>query len=148
MKNKLEQQLDSLIVSVHSDLLKKNIIVPRYEKGRILVGDVAIVQNGSTKDIFRNNELIYRGVFLNKVAIFLANGIAIRRNTTTRYDFIYRNDQNYGVYMQETLFFDSKYKQAFENRQYDKADIFYARWQVSKEKAQSSKRYVLSLVTS
>lgn len=148
MNNKLQQKLDRVIANVHGDLLKKNIVVPRYEKGKILVGDVFIVQNGATKNILQDHRLIYEGVFLNKVAIHLANSLAVRRTSTTRSDFIYKQDQSYGVYMQETLFFDSKYKQSLLKKQYDRADIYYARWQHAKEKAVAAKNYVLSLTTS
>lgn len=148
MNNKLQQKLDRVIANVHGNLLKKNIVVPRYEKGRILVGDVSIVQNGATKNILQNDRLVYEGVFLNKVAIHLANALAVRKNPSIGNDFIYRQDQSYGLYMQETLFFDSKYKQALEKKRFDRADIYYARWQHAKEKAVSAKNYVLSLITS
>lgn len=148
MNNKLQQKLDRVIANVHGDLLKKNIVVPRYEKGKILLGDVSIVQNGSTKNILHDNHLVYEGIFLNKVAIYLANSLAVKRFPSTRNEFIYRQDQCYGTYMQETLFFDSKYKQSLIKKQYDRADIYRARWQHAKEKALSAKNYVLSLTSS
>lgn len=146
MSNNLQQRLDSVIANVHSDLLKKKIIVPAYEKGKIVLGDVSIVQNGSTKDILKNEELVYSEVSLNKVAIWLANSLAILKRVSPRQDQIYKQDQTYGFYMQETLFFNSKYKQALEKHQYDKADIFFARMQHAKEKAMVTKRHVLSLI--
>ena len=146
MPKNLQQRLDSVIVNVHSDLLKRNIIVPTYEKGRILVGDVSIIQNGSVKDIVMNDCIIYKDVSLNKVAIRLANGLAIKRFVMPDHEHIYNQDQHYGVYLQETLFFNSKYKKALEKRQFDKADIFFARWQHAREKTMVTKRYVLSLI--
>ena len=146
MANRLQQRLDSVIANVHNDLLKQRIVVPAYEKGRILLGDVSIVQNGSAKDILRNDALVYAGISLNKVAVWLANSLAILKRTSPRQDLIYKQDQTYGVYMQETLFFNSKYKQALEKHQYDKADIYFARMQHAKEKAMVTKRHVLSLI--
>jgi hypothetical protein len=146
MSINLQQRLDSVIENVHNDLLKKQIVIPSYEKGKILVGDVIIIQNGSFKDIYKHDEIVYAGVSLNKVAIALANRLAIKPFISAKYDQLYRQDQMYGVYLQETLFFNSKYKQAIEKRHFDRADIYFARWQHAKEKTMITKRHVLSLI--
>ena len=48
--------------------LSKNIIPVKTENG-ILVGEVLIVNEGPIKSLYRNNELLYKEIHLNSVAI-------------------------------------------------------------------------------
>jgi len=62
----IKQKLDGVITNVHRKLAKSEFIPPiKTEKG-IIVGNVLIVTNGTQKDLYRNNQLIYQGIFLNK----------------------------------------------------------------------------------
>lgn len=146
MQRNLQKQLDHVISKVHHDLLKQQVIVPQYQKGKIIVGSVSIVSNEANKDIVKDNKIVYASVALNKTAIVLANMLAVLGKTTHQTDALYRADQQYAVYMQETLFFKSKYKNAIEKKKYDQADIFFARYEHAKEKATGHKNYVLSLI--
>ena len=146
MQNNLQQRLDHVISKVHRELLDQHVIVPQYQKGKIIVGTISIVSNEAHKDIVKGNELVYASVALNKTAIVLANILAVLGKTTAQTDALYRADQQYAVYMQETLFFKSKYKNAIAKKKYDQADIFFARYEHAKEKANGCKNYVLSLI--
>lgn len=146
MQKNLQKQLDHVISKVHRDLLKQQVIVPQYQKGKIIVGSVSIVSNEANKDIVKDNKIVYASVALNKTAIVLANMLAVLGKTTHETDALYRADQQYAVYMQETLFFKSKYKNAIEKKKYDQADIFFARYEHAKEKANGHKNYVLTLI--
>jgi hypothetical protein len=146
MQTNLQQRLDHVISKVHQELLDKQVLVPVYEKGKIIVGSVWIVSKEASKDIVKDNKLVYTSVALNKTAIALANMLAIVGKTTHQTDMLYRADQQYAVYMQETLFFKSKYKIAIAKKKYDQADIFFARYEHAKEKANSHKNYVLTLI--
>lgn len=146
MQTKLQKQLDHVISKVHRELLDKQVLVPVYEKGKIIVGSVWIISNDASKDIVKDSKTVYTSVALNKTAIALANMLAIVGKTTHQTDMLYRADQQYAVYMQETLFFKSKYKNAMVKKKYDQADIFFARYEHAKEKANSYKTYVLSLI--
>ena len=146
MQTNLQQRLDHVISNVHRKLLDRHVIVPIFEKGRIIVGTVSIVSNEANKDIVKDDKIVYASVALNKTAIALANILAIVGKTTHRTDAIYRADQQYAVYMQETLFFKSKYKNAIAKKKYDQADIFFARYEHAREKALGSKNYVLTLI--
>ena len=146
MQKNLQKQLDHVISKVHRDLLKQQVIVPQYQKGKIIVGSVSIVSNEANKDIVKDNKIVYASVALNKTAIVLANMLAVLGKTTHQTDALYRADQQYAVYMQETLFFKSKYKNAIAKKKYDQADIFFARYEHAKEKANGHKNYVLTLI--
>lgn len=146
MPNQLQKQLDTVISNVHYRLLDNRVIVPIFEKGKIIVGSVSILSNDANKDIVKNNKIVYAGVALNKCAIALANKLAIGAKTTAATDAIYRADQQYAVYMQETLFFKNKYKTATAKKQHDRADMFLARYEHAREKAHHAKNYVLSLI--
>ena len=116
MQTNLQQRLDHVISKVHQELLDKHVLVPVYEKGKIIVGTVWIMSNEASKDIVKDNKLVYTSVALNKTAIALANMLAIVGKTTHQTDMLYRADQQYAVYMQETLFFKSKYKIAMAKK--------------------------------
>ena len=146
MQTNIQQRLDHVISKVHRDLLDQQVIVPQYQKGKIIVGSVSIVSNEASKDIVKDNKLVYASVALNKTAIVLANILAVLGKTTHETDALYRADQQYAVYMQETLFFKSKYKNAIAKKKYDQADIFFARYEHAKEKANGHKNYVLTLI--
>ena len=146
MQKQLQQNLDRVISKVHHRLLDNHVIVPVFEKGKIIVGSVSIISTEASKDIVKNDKIVYASVALNKTAIALANQLAVLNETTPATDAIYRADQQYAVYMQETLFFKSKYKIAMAKKKYDQADIFFARYEHAKEKANSYKNYVLSLI--
>ena len=146
MPTNIQQRLDHVISKVHRDLLDQQVIVPQYQKGKIIVGSVSIVSNEANKDIVKDNKIVYASVALNKTAIVLANILAVLGKTTHDTDALYRADQQYAVYMQETLFFKSKYKNAIAKKKYDQADIFFARYEHAKEKANGHKNYVLTLI--
>lgn len=146
MQTQLQKRLDTVISNVHYKLLDNHVIVPIFEKGRIIVGSVSIISNDANKDIVKNNKILYANVALNNTAIALANKLAVLNDTTATTDAIYRADQQYAVYMQETLFFKSKYNASMAKKKYYQADIFFARYEHAKGKANSYKNYVLTLI--
>ena len=55
MQTNIQQRLDHVISKVHRDLLEQQVIVPQYQKGKIIVGSVSIVSNEASKDIVKDN---------------------------------------------------------------------------------------------
>lgn len=141
MTRSLQKRLDSIV----SKELTKNIIPQKTEQG-ILVGDVLIVSDGHLKHIFRNNELLYKDISLNAVAIKLANMLATNR-IAVKFDQIYSADQEYGRWFIDSQMLRAQYQKYLNNSDFERADTAWARYQESRERALNSKRYVESLIS-
>jgi hypothetical protein len=115
----------------------REILPIKTEQG-ILVADVLIVSKGSIKDIWHNNELTFEGIYLNAVAIRLANLVA-RRQAGTFADKIYQADQLYGRWFDDSQHLRNQYQKALNTQDYDRSDILWARYCESRQRTQQAK---------
>lgn len=138
---KLYQRLDSIV----NNELTKNIIPVKTQEG-ILVGDILIVSDGHIKHLYSNNEPIYKNISLNAVAVKLANALA-RGIRTVRMDEIWRADQEYGKWFVDSQMLRSQYKKSLNTQDFDKADMQWARYCESRDRAIIAKRYAESLIS-
>jgi hypothetical protein len=138
LSKRLEQTLRAAI--------KKNPILPVKVADGILVGDVKIISEGSLKHLTRGNEMLYSNIYLNAVAITIANILA-RRSSTIQADAIYRADQEYGKWYQDSQLLRARYQQALELKDHDRADIMWARYCESRDRAVTAKNHAQSLTT-
>lgn len=139
----LQRKLDSVISNVQRKLAKDNQLIPSKIPNGVRVGDVDIINNGHLKDLYQNGELRYKGISLNKVAIKMANLMAIGyfRNQQ-QIDSLYRADQQFGQALEDYQIFRAKYQQATDPF---RADIMLARLCYSKDKANYYKNQALCL---
>ena len=137
ISRRLEQTLRSAI--------KKNPILPIKVEGGILVGDIKITNQGTIKNLYRNDVILYANVFLNAAAIKLANILAQRSNTIS-IDNIYRADQEYGKWFTDSQMLRARYQQAVDSQDHDRADIMWARYCESRDRAMLAKKHVESLL--
>jgi hypothetical protein len=137
ISRRLEQTLRSAI--------KKNPILPIKVDGGILVGDIKITNQGTIKNLYRNDVILYANVFLNAAAIKLANILAQRSNTIS-IDNIYRADQEYGKWFIDSQMLRARYQQAVDSQDHDRADIMWARYCESRDRAMLAKKHVESLL--
>jgi hypothetical protein len=128
---------------VVSKELSKHIIPVKTQQG-ILVGDVLIASQGSIKNIWRNNELLYKEIHLNAVAITIANILAVRR-ISIKLDEIYKADQDYGKWFVDSQLLRAQYQKALSNQDYDKADMLWARYCESRDRTITAKNRAESL---
>lgn len=138
---KIHQRLDSIV----KNELTKNIIPVKTQEG-ILVGDALIVSDGYIKHIYYRNELIYGAISLNAVAVKLANLIA-RGIRTVKMDELWRADQEYGKWFGDSQMLRTQHKKSLNNRDFDKADMQWARYCESRDRAIIAKRYAESLIS-
>ena len=111
---RINQQLDSVIKRVNRKLVKSEFVIPVKTEEGILVGNVLIVSRDNFKDLYRNTELIYKGIALNKIAIKVANLTAI-------------NYMKYHSRIEDLINVDMKFGQALEDYQHFKTRYFAAR---------------------
>lgn len=119
----------------------KNTIIPIQTEEGILVGDVLIVNEHTVKHIYRNNNLLYKNIHLNVSAVAIANMLALK-HLHHKIDELYNADQEYGKWYIDSQLFRTKHQKCMENHDYDRADMFWARYCESRNKAVTAKKRV------
>lgn len=117
--------------------LTATILPVKVDEG-ILLGDVLITSDGTSKNIYKNRALKYSNIYLNSVAIKIAK-LLVNKSISIQADSLYKLDQEYGKWLNESLFLKAKYDKARSYGDNDKADMFYARYIESRERTQSAK---------
>jgi hypothetical protein len=143
----VSRRFEQLVAKTYKKLADRNQILPVKTEQGILVGDVLIVSRGCIKDLYKNNELIYRDISLNEAAIRIANLMAHRKYHQLC-DRIYSADQDYGRWFSEWQILKEQHIRAKIASDYDRADILYARYQEVKQRAETAKKSVLVLINS
>jgi hypothetical protein len=130
VSQRLEQSLRSAI--------KKNPILPVKVADGILVGSVKIVSEGHLKHLHRDGDLLYNSVFLNAVAIKIANIMALQ-SVSLQADSLYQIDQEYGKHFVDSQMLRAQHQKSLNNKDYDRADIIWARYCESRDRAETAK---------
>ena len=115
-------------------------IIPVKTKEGILVGDILIVTDGSIKNIYKHSELLYKEIHLNSVAIKIANLLAFRKGLLVT-DNLYRADQDYGRWFVDSQMLRTQYQRAVNSQDYDRADMLWARYIESRDRATTAKNH-------
>jgi hypothetical protein len=123
--------------------LSQTILPVKTAEG-ILVGDVLIVSELNLKHLQRNQQWLYRDIYLNLAAIKLANLLALNQSTA-RIQQIYQADQDYGRYYTDSQLLRSSYEKAVKSQDFERADIFWARYTEKKDQAQTAKKRLEAL---
>lgn len=136
-------QLSRRLEQIVRKELSKTIIPVKTDKG-ILVGDVLISSDGSYKNIWLGNQLVYETVYLNSVAVKIANILAFTKTSITA-DNLYRVDQEYGRWFTDSQMLRAQYQKAISNCNYDRSDILWARYIESRDRTAEAKKRAESL---
>jgi hypothetical protein len=137
-------QLSKRLEQIVKKELSKNIIPVKTENG-ILVGEVLIVNEGPIKSLYRNNELLYKEIHLNSVAICIANMLAFKKSSIFA-DELYKADQEYSRWFIDSQMLRAQYQKALSNQDYDRADMFWARYQEARDRTVTAKNRAESLI--
>jgi hypothetical protein len=136
ISKRLEQTLSSAI--------QKNPIIPQRVAAGILVGDVLIVNEGTIKHLLQHGEYQYREISLNCAAIRIANLLA-RRSSNILADQIYTADQEYGRWFVDSQVLRAQYQKALNNQDNERADMLWAKYCESRDRAVAAKKRTESL---
>ena len=139
-------QLSKRLEQIVKKELSKNIIPVKTENG-ILVGEILIVSEGPIKSLYRNNELLYKEIHLNAIAIKIANMLAYRKQSFVA-DELYKADQEYGRWFVDSQMLRAQYQKALSNQDFDRADMLWARYQESRDRTTFAKSRAESLIKS
>jgi hypothetical protein len=140
----ISKKLERFLSSAQRKLIEQEQILPVKVSDGILVGDVKIINQGTTKDLWKNDVCMYKDVYLNVVAIKLAN-ISARKNVDIRADALYRADQEYGKWFVDSQMLRTQYQKSLNNQDYDRADVLWARYCESRDRAAIAKNKAESL---
>lgn len=130
---KLEQAL--------SQAISKAPIIPVKTEQGILVGNVLIESCENLKNLWYNKQLVYTGINLNVAAIKLAN-LLTRNGRTQKSNEIYVLDQEYGRWLLDNQHHYKNYQKSKLNKDYERADILWARYCESRDRCDEAKRRV------
>jgi hypothetical protein len=135
----------SVITSRLEQIVKRTIsqapIIPvKTEKG-ILVGDVLIENHGTLKNLWKNQQLVYRDINLNVAAIKIANVLAKKGNILQN-NTLYEADQEYGRLLIDSQIHFKNYQKARSTQDFDRADVYWARYCETRDRCQLVKQRV------
>ncbi len=130
-------QLSKRLEQIVRKELSKTIIPVKTEEG-ILVGEILIVSEGPLKSLYRNNELLYKEIHLNFIAIKMANILAFKKSSIL-VDKMYKDDQEYGKWFTDSQMLRAQYQKALNNEDFDRADYLWAKYQESRDRAMIAK---------
>lgn len=142
--SEVSKRFENFVKSANRRLAEEEIILPvKTDKG-ILIGDVLILNDSNLKHIHHKNT-IYKDIYLNAAAIKMASLLALRKEWM-RVDEIYRMDQEYGRWFVDNQHLLALHRKSRERGDYDRADMFWARYQESRDRAQTAKNKVDRLI--
>jgi hypothetical protein len=125
--------------------LKKYPFFPQKTQEGILLGDVLIKSQSNLKYIYKKDQLIYKEVSLNSAAIKLAECLA--ENVKHQYmDELYRADQEYSKWYIDSQIMRSSYEKSVKKQDAVKSDIYWTRYQESKNLALTYKNRVEQII--
>jgi hypothetical protein len=142
----ISKKLEQVVGSAQRKLMSHDQILPVKTDQGILVGNVLIVSEGSIKHLWQDNELVYEHIYLNAAAIKIANLLA-RKISKVKADAIYRADQEYRKWFVDSQMLRTRFQQAIEAHDTERADILWARYCESRDRAVIAKNVTQSLAT-
>jgi hypothetical protein len=133
---RLEQTLSKVISNAP-------IIPVKTDRG-ILVGNVLIENIGNLKNLWQYDQIVYSNINLNTSAVKLANVLA-KQGKTQKNDELYKLDQDYGRWLIDSQIHYKNYQKSKLNKEFDRSDLFWARYCESKTKCEDFKNKINQL---
>ena len=137
--NNISKRLQSIIKKE----LEGNIFPVQTDDG-ILVGNVLIISDGTSKSIVKNGEVIFADIHLNSATIAIANLAALRKMRTAA--IMYKADQDYSRAFVESQLLRNQYEKAINNNEYFKSDVLWARYLEARDRTHYFKKKAEALI--
>ena len=122
-----------------SAVITKAPIIPVKTEQGILVGNVLIESCDNLKNLWQNNRIVYSHINLNVVAIKLANVLA-KQGQVQKNNELYAIDQEYGRWLLDSQHHYKNYQRSKLIKDYDRADVFWARYCESHDRCRDAKQ--------
>lgn len=140
----ISRRLEHLISSAQKKLIENNHILPVKTEEGILVGDVLIISDGNIKHIKKHDDMLYVNVYLNVVAIRIAN-LCHKNTSSLQAQKLYDLDQEYGKWFVDSQILRTQYHKSLDKRDFDRADMLYSRYCESRDRAENAKNLARAL---
>ena len=141
----ISRRLEQFLSTAQRKEAQKELLPIKTADG-ILVGDVLIVSDENIKHLYQKGLPIYEGLFLNAVTIKLANLLA-KRDDPIKMKNLYESDQEYGKWFTDSQLLRTRYQKAMDSQDYDRADILFARYCESRDRALVAKNIAQGLAS-
>jgi hypothetical protein len=122
-----------------SAVITKAPIIPVKTEQGIIVGNVLIESCENLKNLWQHDQLVYPHVNLNVVAIKLANVLA-KQGRVQKSNELYAIDQDYGRWLLDSQYHYKNYQKSKLNKDYDRADVLWARYCESHDRCRDAKQ--------
>ena len=133
--SEISKRFEQIVKTTQKRLFQQGALLPVKTDHGILVGSAKITCEGTFKNIYRKDQMIYGKIALNEAAIKIANIIACGKSLTEA-DRIYELDQQYHKHFADCAFYLDKYRAACDLKDEFKADLFWIRYQEAKYNAE------------
>jgi len=134
----VSKRFEQLVKSTYKKFAEQGTILPVKTEQGILVGDVLIQSEGTLKNIYKNDELLYKQVSLNAVAIKIANLLAWGKDQKLCEE-LYRLDLQYSRYFIDSKIFLDMFHRAEASKNWERAEIMWIRYEDVKDRAINTK---------
>jgi hypothetical protein len=135
--SEISRRFEEFIRSENRKLAEREQILPVKTDQGIRVGDVLIKNRDNLKTVIRG-DTIYKDIFLNSAAVKIANLLALKKSHL-RIDELYRADQDYGKWFVESQELLQIHRRLKTSKDYERADVIWAKYQESRDRAESAK---------
>jgi hypothetical protein len=140
----ISRRFEQFIRSANKNLAEREFVIPVKNEQGICVGDAVIKSEENLKTVtYKDTE--YRNIFLNSAAIKIANLLALKKSSII-IDQIYQLDQEYGKWFLDNQHLLRLHKKAKISEDHERADMLWARYQESRDRAMQAKIKVERLV--
>jgi hypothetical protein len=133
----ISRRFEEFIRSENRKLAEREQILPVKTEQGICVGDVLIKNRDNLKTVIRG-DTVYKDIFLNSAAVKIANLLALKKSHL-RIDELYRADQDYGKWFVESQELLQIHKRLRNSGDHERADVIWAKYQESRDRAESAK---------
>lgn len=140
----LSKRFEEFLKIANKRLVEKELLIPIKTDEGIRINDVLITSQENLKTVI-TKDYSYKDIYLNIAAITIANKLALRKSFI-EIDNLYQADQEYGKWFVDTQFLLNAHHNAKSKKDYDKADMLWARYQESRDKANKAKEMVQRLL--
>jgi hypothetical protein len=136
--SEISKRFEQIINSTQRKLLSRGAVMPERTERGIRVGSAEIIPEGPYKHIELNGYLVYTDISLNKVAIKIANELALKGNKQ-KIEELYQLDKEYNRFFVDSSFFLERYHSAKHNGDEFRQELMWIRYEDAKIKAQHLK---------
>jgi len=131
----VSKRFEQLVKSTYKKFLDQGTILPVKTSEGILVNNVLIQSDGPLKNIIIDNQILYKDISLNAVAIKIANILAQDNKSTKKCEELYNMDLSYSKHFMDSKIFIDNYHRAVAAGNHTRSEILWIRYEDSKEKA-------------